>query len=69
MNIRTLWPIINKIADIDTIGIGNKSYKSENNERNEKNLKYLFLVSLRDIDPGQELVAQYTFYQFWNIMN
>ena len=34
------------------------------NKKNEKNLKYLFLVSLRDIDPGQELVAQYTFYQF-----
>ena len=34
------------------------------NKKNEKNLKYLFLVSLSDIDPGQELVAQYTFYQF-----
>ena len=38
-------------------------------KKNEKNFKYLFLVSLKDIDPGQELVAQYTFYQFWNIMN
>ena len=33
-------------------------------KKNEKNFKYLFLVSLNDIDPGQELVAQYTFYQF-----
>ena len=33
-------------------------------KKNEKNFKYLFLVSLEDIDPGQELVAQYTFYQF-----
>ena len=33
-------------------------------KKNEKNFKYLFLVSLKDIDPGQELVAQYTFYQF-----
>ena len=28
-------------------------------KKNEKNFKYLFLVSLKDIDPGQELVAQY----------
>ena len=34
------------------------------NKKNEKNFKYLFLVSLSDIDPGLELVAQYTFYQF-----
>ena len=33
-------------------------------KKNEKNFKYLFLVSLKDIDPDQELVAQYTFYQF-----
>jgi len=33
------------------------------NKKNEKNPNYLFLVSLKDIDPGQELVAQYTFYQ------
>ena len=39
------------------------------NKKNRENLNYFFLVSLKDIDPGQELLAQYTFYQFWNSMN
>jgi SET domain-containing protein len=34
------------------------------NKKNRENLNYFFLVSLKDIDPGQELLAQYTFYQF-----
>ena len=42
---------------------------SSRNKKNRENLNYLFLVSLKDIDPGQELLAQYTFYQFWNSMN
>lgn len=42
---------------------------SSRNKKNRENLNYFFLVSLKDIDPGQELLAQYTFYQFWNNMN
>jgi SET domain-containing protein len=34
------------------------------NKKDQKKSNYLFLVSLKDIDPGQELVAEYTFYQF-----
>jgi SET domain-containing protein len=37
---------------------------SSRNKKNRENLNYFFLVSLKDIDPGQELLAQYTFYQF-----
>ena len=33
-------------------------------KKSENKSKYLFLVSLEDIYPGQELVAKYTFYQF-----
>ena len=33
-------------------------------KKSEIKSKYLFLVSLKDINPGQELVAKYTFYQF-----
>jgi len=42
---------------------------SSRNKKNRENLNYFFLVSIKDIDPGQELLAQYTFYQFWNSMN
>ena len=38
-------------------------------KNSENKSKYLFLVSLEDINPGQELVAKYTFYQFWINMN
>ena len=34
------------------------------NKKNQKKSNFLFLVSLKDINPGQELVAEYTFYQF-----
>ena len=33
-------------------------------KKSENKSKYLFLASLKDISPGQELVAKYTFYQF-----
>ncbi len=29
-----------------------------------KKLKYLYLVSLKDIEPGEEILAKYTFYEF-----
>ena len=38
-------------------------------KKSENKSKYLFLVSLEDINPGQELVTKYTFYQFWINMN
>ena len=37
----------------------NKFLEDKNN-----NLKYCYLVSLRDIEPGEEIVAKYTFYEF-----
>ena len=33
-------------------------------DKNNKNLKYFYLVSLKDIEPGEEILAKYTFYQF-----
>ena len=33
-------------------------------DENNNNLKYLYLVSLRDIEPGEEILAKYTFYEF-----
>jgi SET domain-containing protein len=42
----------------------NSNFISSINKKDQKKSNYLFLVSLKDIDPGQELVAEYTFYQF-----
>ena len=42
----------------------NSNLISSINKKNQKNSNFLFLVSLKDINPGQELVAEYTFYQF-----
>ena len=42
----------------------NSNFISSNYKKDQKKSNYLFLVSLKDIDPGQELVAEYTFYQF-----
>ena len=33
-------------------------------EDKNNNLKYCYLVSLKDIEPGEEIVAKYTFYEF-----
>ena len=33
-------------------------------DKNNNNLKYLYLVSLKDIEPGEEILAKYTFYEF-----
>ena len=33
-------------------------------DKNDKNLKYFYLVSLKDIEPGEEILAKYTFYEF-----
>ena len=33
-------------------------------EHKNNNLKYFYLVSVRDIEPGEEIVAKYTFYEF-----
>ena len=32
-------------------------------EDKNNNLKYCYLVSLREIEPGEEMVAKYTFYK------
>ena len=32
--------------------------------KNNNNLKYFYLVSLKDIEPGEEILAKYTFYEF-----
>ena len=33
-------------------------------DKNNNNLKYFYLVSLKDIKPGEEILAKYTFYEF-----
>ena len=38
--------------------------KEFSEDNNDKNLKYLYLVSLKDIEPGEEILAKYTFYEF-----
>ena len=42
----------------------NSNLISSINKKNQKKSNFLFLVCLKDINPGQELVAEYTFYQF-----
>ena len=39
----------------------NSNLISSINKKNQKKSNFLFLVSLKDINPGQELVAEYTF--------
>ena len=33
-------------------------------DKNNNNLKYFYLVALKDIEPGEEILAKYTFYEF-----
>ena len=33
-------------------------------DKNNNKLKYFYLVSLKDIEPGEEILAKYTFYQY-----
>ena len=33
-------------------------------DKNNNNLKYFYLVSLKDIEPAEEILAKYTFYEF-----
>ena len=33
-------------------------------DKNNNKLKYLYLVSLKDIEAGEEILAKYTFYEF-----
>ena len=33
-------------------------------DKNNNKLKYFYLVSLKDIEPGEEILAKYTFYDF-----
>ena len=33
-------------------------------DKNNNKLKYFYLVSLKDIEPGGEILAKYTFYEF-----
>ena len=37
-------------------------------DKNNNKLKYFYLVSLKDIEPGEEILAKYTFYEFWYII-
>ena len=41
-----------------------KKIKETPEDKNNNNLKYFYLVSLKDIEPGEEILAKYTFYQF-----
>ena len=33
-------------------------------DKNNNKLKYFYLVSIKDIEPGEEILAKYTFYEF-----
>ncbi len=58
----------------DSIDINKKIEPLEDGKNNRENLyynlsekpeaKYMFIVSTRDIEPGEELVADYTLYSF-----
>ena len=41
-----------------------KKIKETPEDKNNNNLKYFYLVSLKDIEPGEEILAKYTFYEF-----
>ncbi len=41
-----------------------KNIKETLEDKNNNNLKYFYLVSLKDIEPGEEILAKYTFYEF-----
>ncbi len=38
--------------------------KKKLEDKNNNNLKYFYLVSLKNIEPGEEILAKYTFYEF-----
>ena len=41
-----------------------KNIKETLEDKNNNNLKDFYLVSLKDIEPGEEILAKYTFYEF-----
>ena len=66
--------VIPKFKLGDPININKKIEPLEDGKNNRENLyfnlsekpeaKYMFIVSTRDIEPGEELVADYTLYSF-----
>ena len=64
---------VNKMEDIDLsysdINSGDfgqnieKNIKETQEDKNNNNLKYFYLVSLKEIEPGEEILAKYTFYK------
>ena len=66
--------VIPKFKLGDTLDIDKKIEPLEDGKNNRENLyfnlsekpeaKYMFIVSTRDIEPGEELVADYTLYSF-----
>ena len=66
--------VIPKFKLGDPIDINKKIEPIQDGKNNRKNLyynlsekpeaKYMFIVSTRDIEPGEELVADYTLYSF-----
>ena len=66
--------VIPKFKLGDTLDINKKIEPLEDGKNNRENLyfnlsekpeaKYMFIVSTRDIEPGEELVADYTLYSF-----
>ena len=58
---------LNKLKEINNIKGSNnieEKIKESLEDKNNKNLKYFYLVSLKDIEPGEEILAKYTFYEF-----
>ena len=39
-------------------------FKESLEDKNNNKLKYFYLVSLKYIEPGEEILAKYTFYEF-----
>ena len=66
--------VIPKFKLGDSIDINKKIEPLQDGKNNRENLyynlsekpeaKYMFIVSTRDIEPGEELVADYTLYSF-----
>ena len=57
--------IIDPEKKIEKLGDGNNDRENMYYNLNEKpEAKYMFIVSIRDIEPNEELVANYTLYSF-----
>ena len=54
----------NTIPKYDFVQNIEEKIKKTLEDKNNNNLKYFYLVALKDIEPGEEILAKYTFYEF-----